>query len=78
MTAAELERYCFSCNSLQDEPIGEEGVCKTCEKEQTWYEDPAYVRQKLVLEKKKAIHRVQILNNGKGWLVDGKLVEKAR
>lgn len=75
MTAAELERFCFNCNKLQDEPIGEEGVCNECAKEQRWYEDPASIRHKLISEIK---HKVKILNNGSGWLVDGQFIEKAR
>jgi hypothetical protein len=73
MTAAELERFCFGCNSLKDEPIGEEGVCKKCEQEQRWYEDPASIRHKLV---KEIQHKVKTLGNGKGWLVNDELVRR--
>lgn len=73
MTAFELAHFCFNCNTLQKEPIGEEGVCKKCDQEQRWYEDPASIRHKLVEEMK---HKVKILGNGKGWLVNDELVRR--
>lgn len=34
-----IKKFCFCCGTVSDEPIGEDGVCKDCLKEQTWYEE---------------------------------------
>lgn len=37
-----LNRFCFCCETVSNEPIGEEGVCKDCLKNQLWYKEDSY------------------------------------
>lgn len=34
-----LKHFCFCCGTRSDEPIGDEGVCKSCLEEQNWYKE---------------------------------------
>jgi len=77
MTAFELERFCFSCNTLQANPIGEEGVCDQCNKNQKWYETGTHsVHEKLRVSKVDIKQVVQILPHARGWVVNGQKIEK--
>lgn len=77
MTENEFKCFCFGCNTLQERPIGEEGVCDECARNQKWYEEGVlYVREKLQITKTDIKRVVQILPHAQGWVVNGQKIEK--
>ncbi len=72
-----LDRYCFCCERIRKKPIGIEGVCEECEKNQRWYETGTHgVHEKLVVSNTDIRQVVQILPHGKGWIVNGQKIER--
>jgi len=78
----DLDKFCFCCQRVQDKPIGIEGVCPECEKNQKWYETGTHTMHKKMrieahLDGKVDISEtVQILPHGRGWVVNGQKVLK--
>jgi len=71
MTVNELKHFCFNCNTLQKEPIGEEGICDKCLEKQTWFKEDVYTCE---VEAPVQEHSVKITSSG--WLVDNKFIER--